>query len=201
LGFDAGRRGQGRQGGVKGCAVTLGFVMATHDNAVRVTVAGASERTLIEGMAQFYIYDFSELEPADSPRFSFDAQGAFGALPGFDDYWRVEGSHALVIRVGDAPAGFALINMHSHRGGTIERNMGEFFVARKYRRGGVGAKAVGRILSLYPGRWEVAVAERNAAAKAFWPRAIGATPNVSGLVRLEGDDEHWRGPIWTFTAA
>lgn len=175
--------------------------MTTHDNAVRVTVAGVSERMLIEGMAQFYVYDFSELEPADSPRFSFDAQGALGALPGLDDYWRVEGCHALVIRVGDASAGFALINTHSHRGGTIERNMGEFFVARKYRRAGVGAKAVGLILSLYPGQWEVAVAERNAAAKAFWPRAIAATPNVSGLVRLEGDGEHWRGPIWTFTAA
>jgi hypothetical protein len=45
------------------------------------------------------------------------------------------------------------------------------------------------------------VAERNVAAKAFWPRAIGAAPNVSELVQLEGDGTHWRGPIWSFQAA
>jgi hypothetical protein len=45
------------------------------------------------------------------------------------------------------------------------------------------------------------VVERNTAAKAFWPRAIAAAPNVTDLVRLEGDGEHWRGPIWTFQAA
>jgi predicted acetyltransferase len=185
---------------VKGFAVTLGFAMTTHDNAVRVTVAGASERTLIERLVQFYVYDFSEMEPADSARFSFDAQGLLAALPDFDDYWRVEGFYPLVIRVGARIAGFGLINTHSHRGGSVQRNMGEFFVARKYRRGGVGAEAVRLILSLYPGRWEVAVAERNAGAQAFWPRAIAAAGNVRDLQRVEGDGDHWRGPIWTFAA-
>ena len=112
---------------------------------------GASERTLIERLVQFYGFDFSELEPADSARFSFDAQGLLAALPDFDDYWRVGGFHPLVIRVGASVAGFALINTHSHRGGSVQRNMGEFFVARKYRRGGVGRDAVRLILSLYPG--------------------------------------------------
>ena len=41
---------------------------------------------------------------------------------------------------------------------------------------------------------------RNAAAKAFWPRAIAAVPGVWDLERAEGDGVHWRGPIWTFHA-
>jgi predicted acetyltransferase len=78
--------------------------------------------------------------------------------------------------------------------------MAEFFVARKHRRHGVGAEAVRQILALYPGRWEVAVVARNPNAQAFWPWVIAASPNVSDLVRHEGDGEQWRGPIWSFRA-
>jgi hypothetical protein len=66
--------------------------------------------------------------------------------------------------------GFALVNTHSHGGGGVEHNMGEFFVARKYRRLDVATEAVGQILTQYPGHWEVAVAERNLVARVFWPR-------------------------------
>ena len=156
---------------------------------------------LIEALFQFYFYDFSEMEPAGSGDFEFDeGAGGFGPYPGLAVYWSTAGRAALLIRVGGRPAGFALINTHSHRGGAVERNMAEFFVGRKHRRRGVGREAVRQSLALYPGRWEVAAAERNVAAKAFWPRAIVAAPNVSGLRRLEGDGEHWRGPIWIFQA-
>ena len=62
----------------------------------------------------------------------------------------------------------------------------------------LATQAVRQILAQYPGHWEIAVAERNVAAKAFWPRAIGTAPNVSQLVQFRGDGEHWRGPIWSF---
>jgi predicted acetyltransferase len=169
---------------------------------VSVSLAGESQRRLIDALAQFYIYDFSEMEPAGSVDFEVDEQGGFGDLPGVGAYWREADCHVLLIRVNERPAGFALINAHSHRdGGHIERNMGEFFVMRKHRGRGAAAEAVRQVLQLYPGRWEIAVAERNAAAKTFWPRAIAAAPNVSELTRIEGDGHHWRGPIWTFVAS
>ncbi len=161
-----------------------------------------ADRALIDGLAQFYIYDFSEMSPIADTEFAFDVAGSFSKLPGIDDYWGQDGAHALVIRCDGRAAGFALINTRSHRdGGTVERNMGEFFVARQYRRNGVAAEAVRQVLERYPGDWEVAVVERNAAAKAFWPRAIAAASNVTRLVRVDGDGEHWRGPIWSFNAA
>ena len=168
---------------------------------VRVDPASPAERALIEGLAQFYIYDFSEMEPPGSTDFAFDAAGGFGPLPYLDTYWDEYGRVPLLIRVGEEIAGFALINTHSHQGGSVERNMGEFFVARKFRRQGVAAEAVRLILARYPGRWEAAVVARNVAAQAFWPRAIAAAPNVTGLERIEGDGEHWRGPIFAFNAA
>ncbi len=168
---------------------------------VGVRAAHSADRRLLEGLLQFYIYDFSEMQPADSPDFEFNPRGGFEPFSDLDDYWRREGFHPLIIAVDERPAGFALINTHSHRGGAVERNIGEFFVARKYRRRGVATLAVHQILARLPGRWEVAVAARNAAALRFWPAAISAAPNVTALTRREGDGEQWRGPIWCFNAA
>jgi hypothetical protein len=62
-------------------------------------------------------------------------------------------------------AGFALINTRSHRSGRVDYNVAEFFVARKYRRRGAATEAVCQVLARYPGHWEIAVAERNVAAR------------------------------------
>lgn len=168
-------------------------------SSVRVEPASEAERPLIEGLLQFYIYDFSDMPPADPDDFTFDARGGYAPYSDIADYWGREGYHPLVIRVAGRAAGFALVNTLSHRGGLAERNMGEFFVARLYRRRGVAAEAVRQILHLYPGRWEVAAAERNTVAKAFWPRAIAAA-GIHDAEKVDGDGEHWRGPIWVFRA-
>ena len=173
---------------------------ASDYETVSVRLAGVCERRAIERLSQFYIYDFSELEPPDSNDLEVGEQGDYSPLPEMDSYWRIEGFRPLLIRVKERLGGFALINTHSRRSERVEHNMAEFFVARKYRRRGVATEAVRHVLAAYPGYWEIAAAERNVAAKAFWPRAIGAAPNVSHLVRCEGDGEPWRGPIWSFRA-
>lgn len=167
---------------------------------VTVQLAATTERPLLEGLMQFYQYDFSELDPEGSAAFAFDVRGQFEPYKPLPEYWREEGRVPLVIRVDGEAAGFALVNRHSHLGGTPDWNMAEFFVARKFRRRGVATEAVRQVLARYPGRWEVAVLALNAVAQAFWPRAIGSAPNVSELTRHESDSETWRGPIWTFVA-
>jgi predicted acetyltransferase len=177
----------------------LGRAMMKADHAtVRVRSAGGCERPLIENLSQFYIYDFSEMETAGSSAIEFGDHGFYPPLPDIDLYWRIEGFRPLLIHDRQRLVGFTLINTRSHRGGRVEHNMAEFFVARKYRRRGVATEAVRQILALYPGHWEIAVAERNAAARAFWPHALAAAPNICQVVRLEGDSERWRGPIWSF---
>jgi predicted acetyltransferase len=170
--------------------------------AVSVRLANGFERRTIERLSQFYIYDFSEIEPPGSNDLEFREQGDYSPLPGIDNYWRVAEFHPLLVCVKGRLAGFALINNRSRRSSQrVQHNMAEFFVARKYRRRGVATEAVRQILARYPGQWEIAAAERNVAAKAFWPRAIGGAPNVAGLVQLEGDGELWRGLIWSFRSA
>jgi len=79
--------------------------------------------------------------------------------------------------------------------------MGEFFIARKYRRCGLATAALHEILARQPGRWEVAVIEPNIGAQKFWPRAIRSAPGVTGLKRVHHDETTWNGPVWTFIAA
>jgi predicted acetyltransferase len=175
--------------------------MQTVVDAVTVKLASRSERQVIESLLQFYIYDFSEMEPSDSGKLEFDDQGSYPTLPNLESYWLVEGFWPLLIRLGQSLVGFALINTLSHRGGSVEHNMGEFFVARKYRGCGVATEAVRQIFVQYPGQWEVAVAARNLRAMAFWTRTLAMAPNVSQLSLCEGDSAHWRGPIWSFRTA
>lgn len=169
--------------------------------AVAVRPARAAEQGLIEGLMQFYIYDFSELEPPGSPKLDFNGQGMFDPYPDLAAYWTTEGRRPLLIDVDGVLAGFALINRRSHRDdGEIENNVAEYFVARKHRRDGVGAEALRQIVALHPGYWEAAVVERNRAAQVFWPRAIASIEKVRDIVRHEGDGVHWTGPIWSFVA-
>ncbi len=167
----------------------------------------ASEQVRIEGLLQFYIYDWSEMEKPGSRALAFNAQGQFDPYPGLSDYWEKPEHWPFLIEVDDRTAGFALLNTRSHlTGGHIERNMAEFFVARKHRRRGVALEAVYQVLRQHPGQWEVAIAERNIAAKMFWPKAIETAPGVSDLHLAQGDcqrgdGEHWQGPIWRFHCA
>jgi len=169
------------------------------DRHIEVALAGEAERRLIEGLAQFYIYDFSEFELLDSHDFEPGADGRFEPVPHMDSYWREASRYPLLIRRGGAPVGFALIDAVAHSGLPVDRNMAEFFVMRKHRRAGVASAAVRMILSRWPGRWEIAVAERNSGARAFWPAAVAATPGVRDLTTLEGDGVRWSGPILRFT--
>jgi len=144
--------------------------------------------------------NFSEFA-RNSAEYRFNERGAFKPYPYLDQYFSEANCWPLLIYVDDAVAGFALVNQHSYMtGGHIERNMGEFFVARPFRRHGVATAAFHKVLELHPGRWEVAVALRNAPARNFWPRAIASAPKVSDIGQVDGDGEHWTGPIWTFTA-
>jgi predicted acetyltransferase len=172
--------------------------MTGEADGVDVTRVGEAERPLIEGLFQFYAYDFSELEPPGSPAFEPEADGRFAAYAPMESYWREPSRIPLVIRRDGRPVGFALINALSHSGLPVERNMAEFFVMRKHRRGGVARAAVQSILSRHPGLWEIAVAERNTVARAFWPGAIAATPGVRDLTTLAGDGVRWTGPIHRF---
>ena len=61
-------------------------MMRADAEIVSVRLAGWPERPLIERLSQFYIYDFSEMEPPTSENLEFDDQGSYAPFRGLDSY-------------------------------------------------------------------------------------------------------------------
>jgi predicted acetyltransferase len=163
--------------------------------------ATTDDLPLLESLLRFYIYDFSEFEDAGSDRLSLNHAGQFRISIQLAPYLDARDRWAYVIWFKGHPAGFAFINTQSHVGEPIDLNMGEFFIARKYRRCGLATAALHEILARHPGRWEVAVIEPNVGAQKFWPQAIRSAPNVTGLRRVPHDGSAWNGPVWSFVSS
>lgn len=142
---------------------------------VDVTVAQPHERAVLDNLLQLYIHDFSEHLAADRPEGDLGNDGRFPAYP-LDAYWRERTHVPLLVRLNGSLVGLALLNNSSHTGRAVERNMAEFFIVRRHRRGGVGTAAAQAIFSRYPGQWEAAVARRNVAALPFWRNAVTRHP-------------------------
>ena len=131
---------------------------------------------VVRNLARFYVYDMSE-----HAGFDFADDGLFAAGASLDNYWGIKPEapqdqwpahwrgFAHLIRVNGHPAGFALVRQIAD--GLYD--MGEFFIARKYRRKGAGKDIATTMFRLYPGRWEVREMPTNVGAQAFWRRIIG----------------------------
>lgn len=156
------------------------------------------ERAALEQLIQFYVYDFAEFLVPER-RAHLQDDGRFPPLPHVDDYWTSPGQSVWFLRADGVLCGFALLNQHSHAGLTVDFNVGEYFVARPYRRTGIGTRAIVYLLNAHPGLWEIAIGARNLPAQRFWPRAI-AGANIADLQNLQGDGAHWTGPILRFRA-
>jgi predicted acetyltransferase len=154
--------------------------------AVSMRPAAAEDRAVLENLAQLYTYDWSEMS-----HFDIGENGRFEDMA-LAPYWTDDWRHPFLLRVGDRLAGFALILERSRlTGAPGVFDMAEFFVLRKFRRQGVGLQAAFTAFDRFKGRWEVRQRDENAAATAFWRRAIGE------YTRGNYQEVRWNSPKWT----
>jgi predicted acetyltransferase len=169
-------------------------------SSIEVTVASREQRSVLDNLFQLYVHDFSE-HWAGTDDGDLADDGRFEPYRHMASYWEDGDRVPLLVRAGGALVGFALVNRHSPSGQSVDRNMAEFFIARKHRRGGVGTAAAQAILTGYPGVWEIAVARRNLAALAFWRRAVARHPAVADLEEMDLRAPSWNGPVLRFRVA
>src|SRR5947208_2729626 len=105
--------------------------------------ASLSDKPVLRQLLQLYLYDFSEIDGRD-----LDEHGVYG-YRFLDHYWTETGRHPFLFRCEGQWSGFALI-----RAGE-PNSVAEFFVLRKYRRLGVGARAGQHLFARFPGNWMV----------------------------------------------
>ena len=130
--------------------------------------ASSKERVLLQNLAQFYHYDFSEVL-----EMHVEEDGRFGDVD-LAPYWTDEWRHPFLLRVDEKIAGFALISERSKiTGKSGVFDMTEFFVLRSFRRRGVGRAAAIAAFDRFQGPWEVRQRVENPDATAFWRRTIG----------------------------
>jgi predicted acetyltransferase len=164
---------------------------------VEVAAARLHEKAVLRNLVELYQYDFSELDGSD-----VDQHGLFGYRY-LDHYWTEPGRYPFLIRVDGRLAGFALVRRGSylkHPGAPPEEvamTIAEFFVMRKYRRRGVGARVARELFERFPGRWEVGEIEQNAVAQSFWRKVIGELTG-GRFEEVFRDDSEFRGPIQVF---
>jgi predicted acetyltransferase len=163
-------------------------------------VVGKEHEDILQNLFQLYTHDFSE-QWAGQQRGELGEDGRFPPYARLASYWQEDGRVALLLRVEGHLAGFALLNRHGHARPDVERNMAEFFVVRKHRRGGIGRAAVDAIFARYPGLWETAVARRNTGALAFWRKVIGAHARVRDLEEIDVRSSDWDGPVLRYRVA
>lgn len=160
-------------------------------------IARAEDRPVLENLFQLYVHDFSE-QWSDRPDGEIGEDGRFAPYDHWDGYWRDEKRIPLLLRTRGRLIGFALLNDHAITGLSVDRNMGEFFIARKYRRGGYGLAAAHAIFDRWPGQWEAAVTRRNTAALAFWRKAAATHSRSAGVREIDLVNADWNGPVIRF---
>ena len=163
---------------------------------VELEPIGAPERPVLENLFQLYVHDFSDFMAS---QVELGDDGRFPPYPPLAAYFEGRHDHRpFLIRVDENLAGFVLVNRTSHSGLPLDWNVAEFFVVRKYRRGGIGTQAAHLTWDMLSGRWEAAVARLNTPALGFWRRAVAKYPPACEVEELDRNDELWNGPVLRF---
>jgi predicted acetyltransferase len=142
---------------------------------LEIAPATDTDYRVVANLARFYVYDMAE-----HAGWNFPADGDFDSEGRFANYWGKAGAprvwppdwrgYPFLIRVDGHPAGFALVKRLKEQPSTFD--MGEFFIARQYRRHGLGQKTAIKLFDSFVGRWEVREMLTNKAAQAFWREII-----------------------------
>jgi predicted acetyltransferase len=137
---------------------------------VVVPAVSPHDQMVVRNLFELYLYDFSTIEPQP-----IRADGRYSSPEMLDPYWEDPQRYPFVIRLDDAPVGFALAKRGSALAGDLEAmDLAEFFVLRSYRRSGVGRRAASLVWDTFPGRWVVRVLAVNQPALAFWEASVAA---------------------------
>ncbi len=158
---------------------------ATLVTLVRATRADSS---VLENLLELYLHDMSEAFPIE-----LGANGRF-EYQRLEQYWaEPDARFAFLIRCDGGLVGFALVT----RGSPVAEDpevldVAEFFVIRRFRRAGVGARAAHLLWQALPGAWTVRASEGVVGAVPFWARAVAGFSACATESTHAGSLHAWR---------
>jgi predicted acetyltransferase len=163
------------------------------------------DRRWIESVYRDYLND---LAPASTG--IFPALGEIGhRVPDQLMRWYADpNAQVMTILYGADRAGFAMVTQRLRQAvgvgmaaavgadappsATPEYSMAEFFIARPWRRRGIGGEAVRLLLDRFTGQWLITEHLLNVAAVKFWRRVVGAYTGSKYQERIVNGEVHQR---------
>lgn len=134
---------------------------------IEIVPAARRRQSCVEELMQFYFYDMTSWAPL-----AFTPEGRF-QTPCVEAYFTRPDHHPFLVRVDGDLAGFALVN-NVVTSPESDHNMGQFFIARRHQRRGVGRHVAMEVFDRFPGAWEVYQVRENERAIEFWRCVVGA---------------------------
>jgi len=130
--------------------------------------AKLEDREILVNLLEKYSYEFSQYQKNDVNKL-----GLYGYQYLDCYWWEDENRWAYFIEVDGKLAGFIMINDYPEvEDRKTDFVVSEFFVMYKYRRMGVGRKALFMALDLHRGTWQLKRHPKNKDSVHFWNNAI-----------------------------
>lgn len=132
--------------------------------------ATINDYPVIQNMGRFYVYDLSRFCGQAYEGWEFPANGLYECVD-FKKYFENPKYRAFLVKMGNELAGFVLLNQLEVMP-EVDWNMGEFFIAAKFQRSGIGKKVAKQVFDQFPGEWSVGAIPQNIRAVNFWRKTI-----------------------------
>lgn len=139
--------------------------LGTPTMSIDIVKATTEDFAVVKNLVPYYIYDMSEFMGWDC-----NAEGRWDGCDELPDYWKEPDHHPFLIKVNQSVAGFAMIRRFPDELDRYE--VGEFFVARKFKRQRIGKRCAFWLFDAFPGKWIVRVLDANSGARSFWDSVI-----------------------------
>jgi predicted acetyltransferase len=139
--------------------------------SVRTTDSRGTDRRWIESVYREYLNDLS---PAGTGVFPSLGEIGHRASDLLASWFNDPAAQVITIANDDQPVGFALVRVRYPLAGNgaASHVMVEFFIARAWRRRGLGQAAVRLIFDRFAGQWHIMEDLRNAGAVNFWRQVV-----------------------------
>jgi predicted acetyltransferase len=150
--------------------------------------ASREDRRWIESVYRDYLTDL-----APSATGIFPTLGEVGhRVPDQLVHWYSDpNAQVMTVIYGVERTGFAMVSA-SGDAADVQYAMKEFFIARQWRRRGIGAQAVRLLLDRFTGKWLITEHPRNKDAVNFWRRVVSNYTGGKYQERLVNGEVHQR---------
>lgn len=132
---------------------------------IQLIPVSLDEHPILQNLGRFYVYDMTEYMGWEVPN-----DGLFECID-FLKYWQTPDAFPFLIRYENEWAGFVIVDKKGSDT-TINYNMAQFFILRKFKHKGVGCYVASQCFDQFNGTWEVMVLPGNKGAYQFWHSVI-----------------------------